>query len=451
MLNLFVLPSLAARAGTAVAALLASRSRCQWEDYHPERRGQFRVIAAAGAPEEVRPLGRVQICSVHEDDAVTVVVVRVGDSQGNPVQVQAGSWFGWNIPIAFPDELVEDNVVRLASWRGMPVYPNGTGIPLPPAHNHHALHMKTTPDDAWLANEWSSYHAVDAANIVVGLADYYCTEDMGGEDCVFIHAPPGTSLEVRHAGTILTVVINDMRPKEDKSAYPMFFEAAYRIYRPGPQSNFAELRTANFLKVSQPFAPGPQPGSSYPINSTQFFTFLVPPVHRGAPKDHMHFFQWQWPSCSGLVYDDSLHTHESNSGQDTFVFAGDLRSILDEMGYGKADGPVAQILHSTLGNVTARLKHKVQQGELRLICQWSHQAERLPVIRGAQPTSWDRRSKRVAGECVNGPHRIHANEQLATICFPHANENAGQAGATPAHMHCHWMFQFVADGPTQCR
>jgi len=459
---------------TTVDDLHQLRSKCQWKrvavhQQHGEYSGWMKAIAAAGLPQETMPLNQLQTCMVDvsgQDGAATLFLMRLGDGEGNPLQVQAGSWFNWNLDFGFPDSLAKDHTVRVVGLRGVPVYPNGSVVPLPPLHNHHAGMNRAREGgqdekDTWLPSL--------EGFLAMGGADAYCDDANGGEECTFHSSPPGTAFEVPQESKV-SILVNDVRPPDAAtSAYPVFYELAFRIHMPSQDSAFTELRRALNLQLNQwgsdHFrAPSMRFKETNTINTTMYETFLVPPVATAtagdggqlmvtqnepvaASYDRVHFVQTQWVPCAGMIHNLHYHTHQHWAGKEALLFAGDLQGIMEAAGYGHADGAVAQILHHSVEYAVAQLlKQARHDGALRLLCRVIRSEERRPVIPGAPPTEWDRESMPVDGECINGPAPLHPNETLASICFPHANPGEH----TDIHMHCAWGFYFVADDWKQC-
>jgi len=456
---------------TTVDDLHQLRSKCQWKrvavhQQHGEYSGWMKAIAAAGLPQETMPLNQLQTCMVDvsgQDGAATLFLMRLGDGEGNPLQVQAGSWFNWNLDFGFPDSLAKDHTVRVVGLRGVPVYPNGSVVPLPPLHNHHAGMNRAREGgqdekDTWLPSL--------EGFLAMGGADAYCDDANGGEECTFHSSPPGTAFEVPQESKV-SILVNDVRPPDAAtSAYPVFYELAFRIHMPSQDSAFTELRRALAVQINHPKAPDKH---RYELNTSLYATFLVPPVATAtagnvgklsmatqnepvaASYDRVHFVQAQWPSCAGMMHDLAYHTHQHWAGRDALLFAGDLQGIMVEAaGYSHAkgaEGAAAQILNHPVDYVVAQLLKKARHdGGFRLLCHAIRREELRPVIPGAPPTEWDRKSMPVAGECIKGPVPLHPNENIASICFPHANPGEDADG----HMHCQWNFAFVADDWKQC-
>jgi len=456
---------------TTVDDLHQLRSKCQWkrETKQHGHYGTMTAIAAAGQPQEIFQMNQLQTCTVDvsgEDGAATLFLMRLGDGEGNPLQVEAGSWFSWSLTVLFPDSLAKDYTVRVVGVRGFPVHPNGSGVPLPPLHHHHAYLNRPCLSPPCTGANWLPY---GEGYLALGGPDTYCDDANGGEECTFRSSPPGTAFEVPQESKA-SIIVNDVRPPNAAtSAYPVFYELAFRIHMPSQDSAFTELRRAVNLQLNQWSnehfrAPSMRLKEINTINTTMYQTFLVPPVATAtagdggqlmvtqnepvaASYDRVHFVQTQWVPCAGMIHNLHYHTHQHWAGKEALLFAGDLQGIMEAAGYGHADGAVAQILHHSVEYAVAQLlKQARHDGALRLLCRVIRSEERRPVIPGAPPTEWDRESMPVDGECINGPAPLHPNETLASICFPHANPGEH----TDIHMHCAWSFYFVADDWKQC-
>jgi len=454
---------------TTVDDLHQLRSKCQWkrETKQQGHYGTMTAIAAAGQPQEIFQMNQLQTCTVDvsgEDGAATLFLMRLGDGEGNPLQVEAGSWFSWSLTVLFPDSLAKDYTVRVEGVRGVPVHPNGSAVPLPPLHHHHAyLNRGRGLQGLPQQDNWLPYVE---GYLALGGPDAYCDDANGGEECTFHSSPPGTAFEVPQESKV-SILVNDVRPPDAAtSAYPVFYELAFRIHMPSQDSAFTELRRALAVQINHPKAPDKH---RYELNTSLYATFLVPPVATAtagnggklsmatqnepvaASYDRVHFVQAQWPSCAGMMHDLAYHTHQHWAGRDALLFAGDLQGIMVEAaGYSHAkgaEGAAAQILNHPVDYVVAQLLKKARHdGGFRLLCHAIRREELRPVIPGAPPTEWDRKSMPVAGECIKGPVPLHPNENIASICFPHANPGEDADG----HMHCQWNFAFVADDWKQC-
>ena len=418
------------------------RSECNWRPF--DVYGGMRTIVA-DAPETLRRgWYKAHACTVDasaSDATADLLIMRFGEPSGTPVMMESRKWVGWTLDYSFPQAVVntEDGLVRVIGWRYWPVdATTGEALTLPPLHNHHGIFLPATGLQGSIKSRrivewWRLYNDTSwltvSANQYGNAADSYCEMAFGGENCTLRGLPNGSAAPWYQSRT-LSLVINDLRPPGTQGSYPVYYEVAFRIWRPrGPQTSLPLAVT--LLNIATGIDPPSTP--LFPrLNGSMFHTFNLPP-RTAEMQNVVRFIQLEWPCPGRILQPQYWHTH-STYFREGLIVSGDLRSAMKRAGLADAERRAVPFDMFRWMKLKEQL---MQRARLRLLCQYTPRTELLPATPGAMPIPWDRESRGMAGECMEGGIEVRVNEtRFGMLCLSRLTES-------PAHAHCNWFVPFA--------
>jgi len=420
------------------------RKRCKW--YDSTMPATFKVVPAWDVHQwqiaVEKPKFRTCVLDPSGPDGDTVLhIVLLGNPDGSPTRMAPGAWRMWESHMSYPQSVVQENLtfVRLAAWRFWSVFANGSDVPLPPLHNHHAIGLSykliTQPSHDHSQNNVSDPAAL--ANWMLRVngnrwgsaGDSQCDPEHGGPECYMDQMPPGTAMVVPSA-PVIDVIVNDVRPKGSSSEeYPIWHELATLLYKPTPTPQFTGLRDVHNLQWLQ------QDGHQSPFN-----TFTVPSE---GPSVVMMTHAWPF---AGQIVREGWHGHHSLTDEGFIFSGGALSEVLDELGLkdgGVPPGSQPQLIQGDVKAFKNTLLAKARASGARLLCRYLPHYESLPPVAGMAPRLYDRKALPAGDKgCRVQDYRFKAGEAFTVLCI----NKPGKHGDFN-QQHCNWFSFYAPDSP----
>lgn len=286
----------------------AHLSNCTWSESIAETRlGGFfysRTTDVFGRY-DATPLGerarlKVRECSVFDGEDARWIVQRIGPlvSTGGDMT----SFVSWNDPGHVEAEIPEGGVLHLSGYVARPVQADGTPIPYPPIHQHHAHLNPDINPYAWFTgfspynvlrsflaaatlDPWRPWKAFDAVSQILHAiaegridqmhGDMQCFEAEGGMDCM-VHRTRAASGEysVPISRRFYTdTMLQDVR-RANSPEFSFWYESAIRIGQKGSEHRLSNLmrKTVAGVSATRDTWFGPVPG----VLADTYVTYRVP-------------------------------------------------------------------------------------------------------------------------------------------------------------------------------